>query len=313
MPPSYRLVNFRLRPAKAVERRMIIEACGRMAGFASILDFRYIGLGSPFFNDFVLMHRRYGLRNMICIEREVQHKDRFLFNRPFDCISMEWGTSTEVLPTLSWRDIPTIVWMDYDGRISEEMLSDLRTIFSQIETGSLALFTIQADGNSFKTDEQSSLERFQEEMRDFVPIDATRRDMQGKAFQRMLWRIVNNEISRILDQRNVAMPASNHIQYRQLFNVIYADDARMTTIGGVIYRADQTQHLAACKFDDMNFVRRDDEPLEIIVPTLTHREQWKLDTLLPSSGPELEFLAEGDVTNYSQIYRYYPTFVETDL
>ena len=77
MAPSYRLVNFRLRPAKAAERKMIVEVCGRMGAFSNLLGFRYVGLGSPFFNDFILMHRRYGMRNLICIEREAQHKDRF--------------------------------------------------------------------------------------------------------------------------------------------------------------------------------------------------------------------------------------------
>ena len=84
------------------------------------------------------------MKNLICIEREIQHRDRFLFNKPFDCITMCWGDSVDVLPTLQWNGIPTIVWMDYDDAINDGMFSDIRTIFSQIETGSLALFTIQA-------------------------------------------------------------------------------------------------------------------------------------------------------------------------
>ena len=152
MPPSYRLINFRLRPAKAIERKMIVEVCARMGAFSNLLGFRYIGMGSPFFNDFILLHRRYGMTNLVCIERESHHKDRFLFNKPFDCIEMEWGESTEVLPNLQWTGIPTIVWMDYDDCINEGMLADMRTIFSQLEPGSLALFTIQAEGRSFETD-----------------------------------------------------------------------------------------------------------------------------------------------------------------
>ena len=114
MTASYRLVNFRLRPAKAVERKMIIEVCSRLGAFSNLLGFRYIGLGSPFFNDFSSLHRRYGLTNLICIERESQDKDRFLFNKPFDCIEMQWGESTDVLPNLQWTGIPTIIWMDYE-------------------------------------------------------------------------------------------------------------------------------------------------------------------------------------------------------
>ena len=313
MPPSYRLVNFRLRPAKAVERKMIVEACGRMSAFSNILGYRYVGMGSPFFNDFALMHRRYGMNNLICIEREVQHKDRFLFNKPFDCIEMEWGESTNVLPTLHWTGIPTIIWMDYDDRFSEGVLSDIRTIFSQIEPGGMALLTIQAKGSSFGNEEQSSLEEFQDDIGGFVPIDTTDTDMRGKAFQKLIRRIVDGEIGRILDQRNAATPAQNRVLYRQLFNFSYADDVRMTSIGGVIYRADQMPRLATCEFGDFDFLRCGDEPMEIKVPTLTHREQWKLDSEMPLEQPEPRFLAPGDILEYGKLYRYYPTFVEADL
>lgn len=313
MPPSYRLINFRLRPAKAVERKMIVEACGRMSAFSNILGYRYVGMGSPFFNDFALMHRRYGMNNLICIEREVQHKDRFLFNKPFDCIKMEWGESSDVLPTLRWTGIPTIAWMDYDDRFSKDMLSDFRTIFSQIEPGAIALFTIQARGDSFGNEELSPLEELQEELGEFVPIDTKATDMNGKAFQKLIRRIVDGEIGRILGQRNAATPVQNRVVYKQLFNFSYADDVRMTTIGGVIYRADQVQRLATCEFEDFDFLRCGDKPLEIKVPTLTHREQWELDAGMPLQQPGPGFLAPGDISEYGKLYRYYPTFVETDL
>ena len=162
MPPSYRSVNFKLRPSKAVERKMIIESCERMNVFADLHTFRYIGLGSPFFNDFSSIHRRYDITKMVCIEREYQDEDRFLFNRPFDCIDMQWGESTEILPTLPWKGIPTIVWMDYDDPISEGVLADIGTIFGELEPGSMALFTIQAYGKSFETNKESAFEGFEE-------------------------------------------------------------------------------------------------------------------------------------------------------
>ena len=313
MAPSYRLVNFRLRPAKAIERKMIVEACGRMSAFSNILSFRYVGLGSPFFNDFLLLHRRYGMKNLVCIERQVQHKRRFLFNKPFDCVEMLWGESLDVLPTLQWAGIPTIVWMDYDDPINESMFADLRAIFSQLEAGSLALFTIQATGNAFGNVDQSPLEDLKEQVRDFVPIDTTETDMRGKAFQKLVRRMLDNEIERILDQRNAAMPAANKLIYRQIFNVSYADDVRMTTVGGVVYRADQQQRFDTCEFDDFDFLRRGSEPLEIEVPVLTHKEQLKLNTKLPSQQAQTKILAPGDISKYGRIYRYYPTFVETDL
>ena len=313
MTASYRLVNFRLRPAKAVERKMIIEVCSRLGAFSNLLGFRYIGLGSPFFNDFSSLHRRYGLTNLICIERESQDKDRFLFNKPFDCIEMQWGESTDVLPNLQWTGIPTIIWMDYDDPIYEGMLSDIGTIFRQLEPGSIALFTVQAEGNSFKSEGKCALDGLRGAVGDFVPADATPQDMRGKRFQKLIRTIVDNEMKRVLSLRNAAVPSQNSVKYQQLFNVLYADNARMTTIGGVIYRADQSQRLANCEFGDFDFLRDSDDPFEIKVPVLTYKEQLEIAADLPSGNPSPAFLAPGDVSQYHRVYRYYPTFVETDL
>ena len=313
MPASYRLVNFKLRPAKAAERKMIVEMCSRLTGFSNLPGFRYIGLGSPFFNDFAMMHRRHGMTNLICIEREYGDKDRFMFNKPFDCIQLVWGESTDKLPGLQWNGIPSIVWMDYDDRINQGIMADIGTVVRQIEPGSMVLFTVQAEGKSFESGDRSALEGLRDEISDFLPSDAVPTDMRGKRFQKLLRRIVDDEFKRALGQRNAATPAQNSVQYKQLFNVLYADGVRMTTIGGIIFRADQAQRLAACEFSDFEFLREGDDPFEIKVPVLTYREQMNLSAELPSEGPIPSFLADGDVSAYSQVYRYYPTFIETDL
>ena len=313
MPASYRLINFRLRPAKAAERKMIIETCSRLTAFSNLLGFRYIGLGSPFFNDFAMLHRRYGIRNLVCIERESGDKDRFIFNKPFDCIQMVWGESADELPKLQWDGIPSIVWMDYDDPINQGMMADIGTVMRQVEPGSMVLFTVQAEGKSFETKKKPALEGLREEVGDFVPADADATNMRGKQFQKLVRRIFDDEFKRVLSQRNAAIPNQNSVQYKQLFNVLYADGVRMTTIGGVIFRADQAQRLAACEFSDFEFLREGDEPFEIKVPVLTYREQMNLSAELPSGQPLPSFLAAGDVSAYREVYRYYPTFIETDL
>ena len=313
MPASYRIVNFKLRPAKAIERKMMVEVCSRMGSFSNLLSFRYIGLGSPFFNDFAMIHRRYGITNLICIERQSQDKARFLFNRPFDCIEIHWGESTAELPKLPWNGIPSIVWMDYDDPINEGMLSDIGTIFRQVEPGSLVLFTIQAEGKSFRSEDRTQLDELRAKIGDWVPDDATPEDMRGKRFQRLIRQIFDNELKRALSLRNSTVPFQNRVEYKQLFNILYADDCRMTTIGGVIYRADQTQRLANCEFEDFDFMREGEIPFEIEVPPLTYKEQMEISAALPSGNPEPAFLAPGDISRYRRVYRYYPTFIETDL
>src|SRR6266581_5372051 len=111
--PSYRIVNFSLRPAKSVERKMLAEAFRLLSRFGSINAYRYIGLGSNFFSDFILFHKSLGITNMTSIEQDRPFAKRFAFNRPFLCVDIKIGESGEILPTLNWS-MRTILWLDYD-------------------------------------------------------------------------------------------------------------------------------------------------------------------------------------------------------
>ena len=292
---------------------MIVEVCSRLGSLSNLLGFRYIGLGFPFFNDFAVLHRRYGMSNLICIERELQDQERFLFNRPFDCIQMYWGESSDVLPRMQWTGIPTIIWMDYDDPINGEILSDVGTIISQVEPGSMVLFTMQAVGKAFEFEKLSAFEGLQDKLRAFVPIDTNANDMRGKAFQRVIRRIVTNELHRTLTLRNSGVPSESEVLYKQLFNMAYADGGRMTTIGGMIYGADQKQQIADYGFTDFDFLTDSDSPHEIEVPVLTYKEIGKLSSELPFGNPNVSFLAAKDIEAYRKLYRYYPTFVDADL
>ena len=235
MPPSYHKINYALRPAKSAQRKMIVEACGHLRLLLGLRAFRYIGLGSPFFNDFSTLHRQYGIRNMVCIERETADRDRFVFNRPYDCIEMQWGSTNEVLPTLSWKNTPTIIWMDYDQAIDPSMLSDLSTVFANIHPFGLVLVTIESQGVSPPSQSRSALIELRKTLGNAIPADVRAKDMVGKKFQMLIRRIVDNEIRVVLSQRNATAEDSDVVLYEQFFNFSYRDSVSMTTIGGLVY------------------------------------------------------------------------------
>ena len=70
MAGSYRMVNYALRPAKAIERQMMGEALRRLHPFQRVEAYRYVGFGSIYFSDFQLVHRTLGLNSMISIEKD---------------------------------------------------------------------------------------------------------------------------------------------------------------------------------------------------------------------------------------------------
>src|ERR1035438_1696889 len=107
MPPSYRAINYSLRPAKAVERKMMGEAFRRLHPFQRIEDYRYVGFGSIYFSDFQAVHRTLGISDMVSIEKNVSAEACFEFNKPYRSIELIFGNSSVVLPKLPW-DKPTI-------------------------------------------------------------------------------------------------------------------------------------------------------------------------------------------------------------
>jgi hypothetical protein len=54
MSSSYRKINYTLRPAKNIERKMLCEAFHKLHPFGKVQNYRYIGFGSTYFSDFIL-------------------------------------------------------------------------------------------------------------------------------------------------------------------------------------------------------------------------------------------------------------------
>ena len=65
MAASYRKIDYRVRPAKAVERKMFVEILRKLSEFGRLEGYRYVGLGSLYFSDFKLFHRVLGFDSMI--------------------------------------------------------------------------------------------------------------------------------------------------------------------------------------------------------------------------------------------------------
>ena len=81
-------VHYVQRPAKNISRKMLCETLRRIEPFAPLTEYHYVGFGSAYFADFVLLHRALAVRNMTSIERDTFNKDRYDNNKPFRCITV---------------------------------------------------------------------------------------------------------------------------------------------------------------------------------------------------------------------------------
>ena len=325
MPSSYREIDYRIRPAKSIERKMLVDAFRKLSEFGSLDAYRYVGFGSVYFSDFNLFHRALGFKDMISIE-DVQHptqKERFEFNSPFKCVTVKFGLSNTVLPDLPW-DARCIVWLDYDGKLNREVLSDIALVASKLISGSMLLVSVNAaafDGSSSESiiasgDRMNALEMLIENVgSETIPLNFNNnKSLAGWGMAKACRLIIDSLIAETLKQRNGVLSPTAKMHYRQLFNFHYKDGAKMLTTGGIIFDEGQHRIASNCAFEQLEFVKTGEEPYVIHVPKLTYKEIRALDKIIPLGEDICTVpVPPGDVSKYQKVYRYFPHFAEAEI
>ena len=90
---SFDVVNYSLRPNKNIERKLIFESLRMMDNIFDFSSYRYVGMGSLWFVDFILAHKMLHINNMVSIEMP-EYEKRVEFNKPYNCINIEPGDTT---------------------------------------------------------------------------------------------------------------------------------------------------------------------------------------------------------------------------
>jgi len=312
MPGSYEFINYALRPAKNIERRMLCEAFRRLSEFGRLDSYRYIGFGSTYFSDFSLFHKSLRITNNVSIEHDVKNEERFEFNRPYSCIRLEFGESNEILPKLTW-DVKTIAWLDYDYKLDQGILTDVAFVCSNAPPGSIIVVTVDAKPEEYSKRMKSLKSRVGEQK---LPQGLSEPKLGEWGTANISRRIIANEIDTTISARNGGRPTGAKLLYKQLFNFHYADGAKMLTVGGIIYNEGQSDLEEKCGFEQLDFVRTSEAPYTIEVPSLTLKEIRHLDRQLPCDDlnhVDAPSIPAKDISRYALIYRYFPAFVEAEI
>ena len=311
-------MNFAIRPAKNVERKMMCEVFERLSRITPLPQYRYIGFGSWGFYDHSLFHRRLGIRDMISIECDTSLKGRIGINKPYKCIDMRWGKSTDHLPSLDWGK-RSIVWLDYFSQLDTSVLEDIQTIVAEAVSGTILAITVDAEPRP-KTGENIPGKRFRTLKSNVgderVPSGLWPKDLAKWGLARVQRRIGTNEIQDVLNDRNAPMDDAKHLHYDQLFNFHYADGAKMLTFGGLIADDADRDRFDPVGLSKLDYVRTSDDPYEIETPNLTLREIHFLDSRLPATPSRIKDaggLPSSEVLKYRKIYRYFPSFSEVEI
>ncbi|MFN7252946.1 MAG: O-methyltransferase [Anaerobacillus sp.] len=307
---SYENINYRIRPAKSIERKMLCDAFRRLNEFALIESYRYVGFGSTFFSDFILFHKTLGISKMVSIEQDESNKERFELNLPFKCIEWVPGVSNEVIPKLDW-DHKTIVWLDYDDSLDQDKLLDVKYLIGSMVSGSMLILSCNVHYPL-----GTRVERMKDALHDKMPDYLKEEDLEGWGVAKETRKIILSQIEETLMERNGIRPRGNKFKFQQLFNFNYKDNAKMLTIGGLLYEEAEEGKYLKCTFENLSFVKTSEERYLIDVPSLTYKEIRLLDTQLPSedfSSLTLPGVKKRDIEKYAGYYRYFPNFAETEI
>ncbi len=302
-----REIDYRLRPAKSVERKLLVELGYRLASFKPLDTYRYVGMGSIYFADFALFHRTFGMDAMVSLEGRPELLDRCSYNRPYDCIEVRGTDVAAALPELRGTQ-ETILWLDYDGKLDQDRLEEVSVACDVLAPGSLLLVSVNVHPDS----ERDRLERFRsrfgdrDQSRVTSPIDLNLSGLPALSYAYLAAQVA--EAIRIRG-------AADAVTYRQLVHFRYSDGAQMLTVGWLIFSETQAPAVARSRFEDLAFYAPDQTPFSISVPKLTHRERVELDRLLPDGRLDLapQELTQEDVDSYAELYRHVPVFVDAVL
>lgn len=385
---SYRDINYSIRPAKNIERKMLVESMRKLSFIDDLENYRYIGFGSTYFSDFELFHKELNFKTMISIESSKNYK-RFEFNLPFACVDMKFGHSNHVLPTLFNRKhiMKDIIWLDYDShytKLHNNIKVDIDTIVSNVNPGSMFLLSFNVDKPSFILSKQDKLDPKKEKtakestLTDLaqklniqinIPFEVDPRNIDnslfsGHNFANFCKYFVDEQIQKSLVNRNTRQP-TNKLEYKQFFYFLYQDGAPMLTVGGILFSEEMKETVKLCNMDKLFYIRPrlvnstqwfgtkealirsystyiydhayllrpysnqlkhivllKDEPFVIETPNLTIREMKYLKKYVTDStvqdkdisGEYLhEIIPKKDIEKFHKIYRYFPSFAESNL
>lgn len=289
-------MTYEFRPAKAAQRRMIIDACRRLTAVARLEDYRYVGFGALEFIDFTEFHRALGISKMTSIERDTHLSHRLEFNKPYKSIDLLIGEARDMLPEIDWRGL-SITWLDYTDVLTKDILRDVEYVLTASSPASVLIVTVNAGAAAPLPQRLPDLKK---NLGDLVSDSLTEKDMNA-------WGAAREQRRILQVHANTVARTAHGGQFRQLFNFEYADGAKMLTWGGITTAPGTSRVVDDCRFSDLTFIRGGVDAFAIKVPFLTEREMAFLETQIGGSNTATERIkgvTAAEVKSFAEMYRW---------
>lgn len=340
--PSFERFDYLLRTNKHIERRLVFDvlcAADQRIGFS---EHWYLGFGSMWFGDFRLAHRLLGINTLVSMEL-TDHAARAKFNRPFAGVTVEAGESGAIMANLSqetWNQ-PVIAWLDYDGYLNNEVVSDINLLLDRAQPNSAVIITVNGARGTYRGRKASTLTARNETSVGVVegflgsgsiPTRCAPQQNAAGAYidvpEAEFPEFLTEAIADYMQHHVMASAREvegDRLRFLPLYRLHHRDSADMVTVGGVvvteaaavIWQQCLRQHPILVDANGAaNYCRID------LIP-VTVKEKITLDECLPDIGNNAPLLAaaraaglalhDDDIAKYRKFYRHFPVFVETTM
>jgi len=307
---SYKQVNYELRPAKQVERRMLIDGLQLLAEAGlPIRDYQYTGMGSVYYVDFILLHKFLGISKMLSAESMEGVENRVNFNKPYDFVDVKMESIGDAVTGLQ-TDHDHLVWMDYDLVLYSDILRDVFRASAHLPMGSILLVTVDVEPPGTEEDGPEHWHTyFEKESGHYFEPSWTQSDFTRSKLPRRNIDLIACALSSGISERREGA-------FYPLFSFSYADGHEMITLGGLIGGRQHGRIIKKSQLSEEAYYRpklQQQEPYRITVPNVTRKERLYLDSNMPCQNdwtPEDFEMEWDDVKAYREIYRFFPPYAE---
>ena len=308
------LINYEIRPCKFVERRILLASLYQIV-INMRQEYQYIGFGGLAFTDFKLFHKELSVDSMYSIEK-CYTPEKLEFNKPFSCIKILHGTSTEMLLRIDLSK-PSIVWLDYDGTITMDVFTDINILFNALPHGSVYIMTCNSQLQNDESDPPRPYtnEEFVDIFHGLVPYDIENNCCANVNAPKTIKRMIDLYCQKVVEERNRI--GTTNLKYKPLFNIKYQErgGAKMFTCGGVVINSDYDENMLYV--NDFTYLNKE-IPFEIDIPNITRKEALYLNQILNIGDKEKEIIEgkivkQTDVDKYKKFYKYMPNYYDVRI
>lgn len=284
--PSGATIPYHLRPHKAIERNLFLKVVKLLdrVPLIDIKDYRYVGFGAAFLEDFKMLHTEFGIHHMDSIEKDSCAFSRQEFNNPYSFVKLYPVSSTEYITGSSFKyDKKQIIWLDYSNRDYPQQLQDLEYLAEKLEEFDIlkVTFNCNQDNNHQKTLQKLTTD---ETLKFYAPTWLKLSDIAND------FSLVIRAMALKALQRGFSK-AKKNLEYCNLSAFTYADGQRMTTMVGIVtHKKTQNELLKVSGLKKWNFLNLGDqsslviESHDIVVPVMTVSERIVVDKKLKKVG-----------------------------